>query len=423
MSDFSLRTAIGIDFGTSNSAVACVDASGIARLLPLEGAATALPTAMFFHDETAATDFGRAAVTQYLSGTEGRLMRSIKSLLGSALMDETTLVHGRPTGYRDIVALFLRELRQRSADALGHLPRQALIGRPVHFVDDDAARDARAVADLTEAARRAGFDDGVRFALEPIAAAFDYEQRLQAESVVLIADIGGGTSDFTVVRLGPARAKRADRTDDILATAGVHIGGTDFDRALNLARVMPLLGLGHIGPTGREVPSAVYFELATWHLIHRLGTPAAIRRARELRTDFADPQLHARLLAALEQRDGHRIAHSVEAAKIAVSGDEDRAGLIDLGSLQAQLAAPLDAEMLAATLQSLLSRVVASAAACLQMAGLSPDRLDALYLTGGSSALRPFQRGLAAAFPQVPLIEGDRFGGVATGLAVAGARD
>ncbi len=390
-------------------------------MLAVEGAATTLPTAIFFHDEDARTDFGRAAIAQYLAGHEGRLMRSIKSLLGSALMDEQTLVHGVPTGYRDIVALFLHEMRQRSATVMGAPPRRAVIGRPVHFVDDDPERDARAVADLTEAAHRAGFDaddEGVRFALEPIAAAFDYERRLDAEALVLVADIGGGTSDFTVVRLGPVHAGGADRSDDILATAGVHIGGTDCDRALNLARVMPLLGLGHHGPDGREVPSAVFFELATWHLIHRLGTPAALRNAAALRINYADRALHARLMRTLEDRYGHAIAHAVESAKIAVSSEGGQ-GAIDLALIEPDLATQIDGQVMHDALEALLERVADCAAGCVRQSGLGASQVDAIYLTGGSSALQPLQAALAARFPRVPLVEGDRFGGVAMGLAWA----
>jgi len=406
---------LGIDFGTSNSAVAARSVDGGLHLLPLEGAATALPTAMFFQDEGRSTHYGRDAIARYLAGEEGRLMRSLKSLLGSALIDEQTAVHGASVSFRDIVGTFLRELATRAEAVLGTRPTRVVLGRPVHFVDDDPARDAQAEAALGQAARSAGFEE-IAFQLEPIAAALDYERRITAEARVLVVDIGGGTSDFTVVRLGPDRAQRADRSTDILATSGVHIGGTDYDRALNLAEVMPLLGLRHIGPSGREVPSSVFFELATWHLIHRLATPAALRSARALRTDYSDQRLHARLVAVLEERHGHRIAHAVEAAKIAASGSG--AAALDLSFVEAGLAATLDAAALAAHLRSLLAGVVACAQECVRRAGLAAP--DALYLTGGSSALRPFQEALAAAFPGVPLVEGDLFGGVASGLVVSG---
>ena len=408
--------AIGIDFGTSNSAVACV-VDGSARLLPIEGGATTLPTAIFFNAEDRSTHFGREAIALYLAGTEGRLMRSLKSLLGSALMQEKTAIYDGLVSFEDIIARFLHEMGTRAERELGRRPERVVIGRPVHFVDDDSKRDQRAEESLRHAARAAGFRD-VAFQLEPIAAAFDYEQRVTKESLILIVDIGGGTSDFTVVRVGPERAARAERDDDVLATSGVHIGGTDFDQRLNLDRVMPLFGFRHTGPQGREVPSKVFFELSSWHLINWLYAPKAIRQAQELRTSYADLRLHARLMTVLEERYGHRLASEVEQAKID-SSIRDSSVSIDLSYLDAGLAAPLSPDDMSQQLTPLLSDVVACAHACVKRAGLRSSDLDAIYLTGGSSALRPFQRALRKSFAGVPLVEGDLFGGVASGLACA----
>ena len=412
--------ALGIDFGTSNSAVASAAADGLARLLPLEGDATAMPTALFFNAEDRRTHFGRDAIAMYLAGTDGRLMRSLKSLLGSALMQEKTAVYDGLLSYEDIIARYLHELATRAERSLGVRPDRAVIGRPVHFVDDDARRDQRAEDSLRHAARTAGFRE-VSFQLEPIAAAFDYEQRVTRESLILIADIGGGTSDFTVVRIGPDRIARADRADDVLATSGVHIGGTDFDQRLNLERVMPALGFRHRGPQGREVPSGVFFELSTWHLIHWQQLPKAIAHTQTLRSNYSDTRLHDRLMRVLEQADGHRIASTVEEAKIDASVNNVDV-VIDLSSAEAGLETtltPLDMEQ---QLAAQLEKVVACAHACVQRAGLRSNDLDAIYLTGGSSALRPFQHALRHGFAGVPLVEGDLFGGVAAGLAYAARR-
>ncbi|MDP9910889.1 putative chaperone protein [Variovorax boronicumulans] len=411
-----LRTpAIGIDFGTSNSAVSFASPGEAARLLPIEGSATTLPTALFFNAEDRSTHFGRDAIALYLSGVEGRLMRSLKSLLGSPLMQEKTAVYDGLVSFEDIIARFLHELVTRAERELGQRPERVVIGRPVHFVDDDAKRDQRAEESMRHAARAAGLRD-VSFQYEPIAAAFDYEQRVTRESLILIVDIGGGTSDFTVVRLGPERMARADRADDVLATSGVHIGGTDFDQRLNLERVMPLLGLRHLGPSGREVPSKVFFELSSWHLINWLYAPKAVRQARELRTSYSDRQLHDRLMTVLEERHGHRIASEVEQAKINGSVN-DAEVQIDLSCIEAGLASALTPADMAQQLAAPLENVVACAHACVKRAGLRSGDLDAIYLTGGSSALRPFQRALRASFAGVPLIEGDLLGGVAAGLA------
>ncbi|MET0208916.1 MAG: Hsp70 family protein [Burkholderiaceae bacterium] len=409
--------AIGIDFGTSNSAIASAADGGLARLLPLEGTATAMPTALFFNAEDRSTHFGREAIALYLAGTEGRLMRSLKSLLGSALMQEQTEVYDGLLSFEDIIARYLHELATRAEAELGQRPERAVIGRPVHFVDDDSKRDQRAEESLRQAARAAGFKE-VGFQLEPIAAAFDYEQRVTRESLILIADIGGGTSDFTVVRVGPDRIARANRSDDVLATTGVHIGGTDFDQRLNLERVMPAFGFRHLGPQGREVPSTVFFELSTWHLIHWQQTPKAIRQTQQLRSNYGDTRLHDRLMRVLKQGDGHRIASAVEQAKIDASL-QDAEMAIDLDSAEAGLSTTLTPLDMQQQLAALLETVMVCAHTCVQRAGIRSGDLDAIYLTGGSSALRPFQQALRRSFAGVPLVEGDLFGGVAAGLAYA----
>ena len=419
MAHGSSHAALGIDFGTSNSAVSYQGADGLARLVPLEGAATAMPTAVFFNSEDHSTHFGREAIALYLAGVEGRLMRSLKSLLGSSLLDEETAIGGGVISFRAVIARFLGELRGRASRHLDHAPHTVVIGRPVHFVDDDPQRDRRAQAALAQAAATAGFAE-VAFELEPIAAAFDYERRVERESLVLIVDIGGGTSDFTVVRLGPDRMARRDRSDDILATAGVHIGGTDYDQKLNLEQVMPLLGFRHHGPSGREVPSPTFLDLSSWHLIHWMYTRKMIRQARDLRSSFTDTLLHDRLMTVLDRRLGHLLASQVEQAKIH-SSVHDELALIDLSQVKAGLHAKLGADEMATHLAALLDQVVLCAAECVSRAGIGPGQLDAIYLTGGSSSLRPFQQLLRERFAGTLVVEGDLFGGVAAGLAYVGA--
>ncbi|MBG9387873.1 Hsp70 family protein [Caenimonas aquaedulcis] len=413
------RGTLGVDFGTSNSAMAFVGPDGLARPVPLEGDEPTLPTAVFFNAEERSIHFGREAIALYLTGVDGRLMRSLKSLLGSSLLEEQTRVPEGMVSFRDVIARFLREMRARACQRLGHDVRKAVLGRPVHFVDEDRERDKRAQQALTQAAHAAGFEE-VSLELEPIAAAFDYERRVTRETVVLIVDIGGGTSDFTVVRLGPDRAMRRERKGDVLATTGVHIGGTDYDRKLSLERVMPLLGYRHAGPTGREVPSSVFFDLSTWHLINWLYTPRVMRQVEDLRVDYRDKTLHDRLTRVLQDRLGHQLASEVEQAKIRTSMS-DAPTAIDLSCIEPGLASPLAAAQTAHDLADLLKNVADCGHECLRRAGLQPSQLGGLYLTGGSSALRPFQDLLRREFPGAQLIVGDLFGGVASGLAYAGA--
>jgi hypothetical chaperone protein len=408
---------LGIDFGTSNTVAALVGADGNLSTIALDAGRPTMPTALFFSHEDHHVAFGAAAMQAYLAGTEGRLMRSIKSLLGSRLMDEKTVVSGQLVSYTDILALFFKELKKRAEAHLGHPVRHAMLGRPVHFVDDDAQRDAQAQATLEQAARAAGFDE-VQFQLEPIAAAFDFERRVSAETTVLVVDIGGGTSDFTVVRVGPGRQQHSDRASDILATTGVHIGGTDFDQLLNLRHAMPLLGLGHTGPSGREVPSGIFFDLSTWHLIHQSYARKSLAQAADLRDSYSDRQLHQRLLHVLQERVGHHILANVETAKIACSLSAQDA-TVDLDCIERALSAQITPAGLAQALQAQLARVVQCAQACVAEAGIAQP--DALYLTGGSSALAPLQQAMQALYPQARMVVGDRFASVAAGLAYAGS--
>jgi hypothetical chaperone protein len=407
---------LGIDFGTSNSAAALIDPNGQLQVVPLDGQRAEMPTALFFASETHTVCFGTEAMQAYLSGTEGRLLRSLKSLLGSPLMDEYTAVNHQSMLFFDIVVLFFKELKRRCEAHVGQPIERAMLGRPVHFVDDNPERDALAQATLGRAATQAGFSQ-IAFALEPIAAALDYEQRVTAETTALVVDIGGGTSDFTVIRLNPQRSQQSDRSRDILATTGVHIGGTDFDRLLDLSTVMPLLGYKHLGTGGRPVPNSVFFDLSSWHLIHQAYTRKSMHFARELWTDFVDQSLHARLLDVLENQHGHRILASVEAAKIACSVSNESTQ-VALDFWDQRLAPTLTTSAMAQTLAQTVGQVVNCAQRCVQSAGV--ESVDAVYLTGGSSALRPLTDALHAAMPSATLVQGNRFGGVAAGLAWAG---
>ena len=259
--------ACGLDFGTSNSAIGIARGDAVA-LAPLEDDKTLMPSAVFFDYEAHRVLFGSDAVAAYVGQTEGRLMRALKTILGSPLINEKTSLGSRMVPLTEVVGIFVRHLKHK-AEAFASQEITAVVhGRPVHFVDGDAEADARAQSVLETIARQAGFNHVV-FVPEPIAAAWHYNQTVQAEELVLIADIGGGTSDFSVVRIGQQHHGRIDRTGDILATAGVRIGGTDFDSALSLAAVMPLLGLGtRLVEKDLPMPNALYHELANWPTIN-----------------------------------------------------------------------------------------------------------------------------------------------------------
>lgn len=418
-----------IDFGTSNSAIALPNpgpgADGV-RLVAVEGAQRTMPTAVFYAVEGLAPHeepqrhYGRAAVAAYIEGTEGRLMRSMKSILGSTLATQATDVGaGRQVRYLDVVGAYLRHLRSKAEAEAGRSLSRVVLGRPVFFVDGDPARDAAAQAALAEAAQAVGFSE-VHFQFEPIAAALDYEQGVEHEQRVLVADIGGGTSDFSLVRVGPQQRRRLDRQADILANHGVHIAGTDFDRHIELARILPACGYRALGPTGREVPNKVYFDLATWHLINTVYSPGRVAELTRMKTFYADPRQHARLMAVVAQRMGHALIGQAEAAKIAVA--EGGATVIDLRDLEAGLQATLDEAQAADALDADIDRIVAAADETLAQAGLAADQVDALYFTGGSTGFKPLAERIAERFPQARAMRGDRFASVAQGLGLHARR-
>ncbi|AKJ30305.1 Hsp70 family protein [Caldimonas brevitalea] len=423
-----------IDFGTSNSAIAIAADTAGHRLVAVEGEHRTMPTAVFYFADAddAPPDvpappraFGRAAVAAYVDGYEGRLMRSMKSVLGSSLVDQTTDVGGgRAVKYLDVITGYLQHLKAKAEAEAGTTLRRAVLGRPVFFVDDDAQRDAQAQAALEAAARAVGFQD-ISFQYEPIAAAFDYEQQTQHEELVLVADIGGGTSDFSVVRVGPERARRIERKDDILANHGVHVAGTDFDRRVELASLLPALGYGSRGKAaggqpGREVPSAVYFDLATWHLINTVYQPARIAELQSMAGFYGVPLFHRRLMHVVRERLGHELAARAEAAKIAVAAGG--AHRVQLDMVELGLAMDVDELQAERAIADDLQRIVATAHETVRAAGVPSERIDALYFTGGSTGLRLLTDRLAAAFPAARAVRGDGFASVATGLGLDAAR-
>lgn len=412
-------TYCAIDFGTSNSAVALPRASSVG-LIELEGSHRTIPTAVFFNADEGTQSFGRAAIAAYIDGYDGRLMRAIKSILGSPLLENVTDIgDGTTVRYIDVISTFLRHLKRKAEAAASGPLERAVLGRPVFFVDDDPASDAAAQAALENAARQVGFQC-VEFQFEPIAAAFDYEAGLTAEQRVLVVDIGGGTSDFSLVRVGPQRAKRLERKDDVLAHYGVHVAGTDFDRRVELASVLGQLGYRTTGTDGREIPSAVYFELATWHLINTVYAPKRVTEIARMRHLYADPALHQRLMRTVTDRLGHALAGHAEDAKIGVS--DGGTTQIDLDCLEPGLTVAFDETQLIDAVRDETRRIVDAAVHTAQLAGLVPCAIDALYFTGGSTGLRYLSQSLACAFPNATPAFGDRLASVAQGLGIHARR-
>lgn len=410
------KKIVAIDFGTSNSTVGHPTPAG-PELIKVEGEYLTIPSAIFFNAEDESVQFGRCGIEAYTRHYEGRLLRALKSVLGSSLMDEATLIGDEQMMIRDIIGLFIRHLKTTAEHALGNSVNEVILGRPVWFVDNDPERDQLAQKQLEVIARRCGFKH-VEFQYEPIAAALDYESRVAYEELALIADLGGGTSDISIVRVSPANHLKVDRSRDVLANAGVHVGGTDYDKRLSLDQVMPHLGYKthqRLHPT-RELPSSVYFDLATWHRIVMLNGNSAAAFLKDMHHMADQPALVHRLLRVVREQTGHQLAGDVEKMKISLSDNAHAA--MGLPYVDDELTVELSRTAFEEATLRETQKIAASITECLKQAGVGPDQITTLFLTGGTSAIPAVRNACHASVPKAKMVEGDRFGSVGVGLTI-----
>lgn len=414
MKNASPARACGIDFGTSNSTVGW-HRPDVESLIELEDGKITLPSVVFFNIEERRPVYGRLALHEYLEGYEGRLMRSLKSLLGSRLIKHDTSVLGTALPFKDLLGMFIGELKKRAENNAGRAFDEVVLGRPVHFVDDDQVADQEAEDTLADVAKKIGFKE-VSFQYEPIAAAFDYESTIEREELVLIVDIGGGTSDFSLVRLAPERRVVDNRHDDILATGGVHIGGTDFDKQLSLQGVMPLFGYGSRMKSQAFMPTSHHMNLATWHTINSVYSQKSKLALGSMRYDIEDTDGIDRLFKLIEQRAGHWLAMEVEETKIQLTHADSR--LVPLDRIEPGLNVELTRALFEASIDNQLERVRGSVSQLLGDAGVGVEQVDTVFFTGGSSGIPALRQSVSAMLPNARHVEGNIFGSIGSGLAI-----
>lgn len=427
---------IGIDWGTSSSSVAFVDEAG-ARLLPLADdggerlASTAFVPRIPAYD--APTDeigrarvltpellrrgglqFGDAATSAMLEGDDGFYVKSPKSFLGAELRDVQI------RNFTALVARMLGHLVDRAGEALGERPRSAVVGRPVRYHGTRGeSGDAQAMEIMTAAAHEAGLE-GLSFLLEPVAAAYAYEIQLDRERLVLVVDAGGGTTDLTLVRLGPERAARVERDGDVLGTAGDRIGGTDLDARLAFRAFTPALGRESLLDSGRPVPNHYYVDLCTVADVNaqtRFGTEATAEALADYLARAREPQRLERLLRLQETGGSFRFNRTAERTKIDLTEAERIAA--DLSWLEPGLALETARPDLTWAATPLLEKIGELAAEVARQAGARPD---VVFVTGGTALSPVVADGLRSRLGDVELVVGDLFGSVATGLGLAASR-
>jgi hypothetical chaperone protein len=407
---------VGIDFGTTNSAVALAERDGRARLAELPGpggsAATTWRTVLYFEPE-AGTRAGAPAIERYLEADgEGRLVQSLKSYLASASFTSTVIL-GRPWTLEALVAEFLRQLRRAAGAEVG---RRAVVGRPVRYWGATGPDDeARAVARMRAALAAAGFDEVV-LEFEPAAAAARYADDLDHQELILVADFGGGTSDFSLVRVGPGLV--AGDPGTLLGTAGVGIGGDAFDARVIDARVAPALGRGsyyrdEMG-AATPVPAWIYTRLRRWHHLSFLKAPETMRLLDRLARGALEPTRIERLVRLVRDDLGLPLHRAVERTKVALSEGEQ--GELDAPPLG--LRAPVARAELETWIAADLRAIDELVGGLMAEAGVSPGDVDRVFATGGSSLVPAVRRVLADRFGAAKLVGGDELTSVAHGLAL-----
>ena len=403
---------LGIDFGTSNTA-AGVMAGDRPYLIEVEPGQTTLPTSVFFDTQRKVTTYGSAANAALIDGREGRFMRALKSVLGTPLMREKRQVAYETLTLIEVVARFLHTIRTRAEAATGLTLKHAVSGRPVLFHSKDMARNDQALVDLREAYMLAGFET-VEFMFEPEAAALAAGDMA---GLGLIVDIGGGTSDFSVF------TREAGQTR-IIASHGVRVGGTDFDKSISLAHVMPLLGRGaairnDMGPGTYTAPNAIFNDLASWEKIPFQYNAETRRMATLFAKKGVEQALFQRLHDTLDLELGHDLAFAVERGKIMVNKPDADDAAINLTVLEPELRARLSPAAMQDALSDHRGAIGACATETLARADIAPAQISTVVFVGGSSLMHVVRDEMQALFPAAKLVSSEAFTAVASGLAMA----
>lgn len=404
----------GLDFGTSNSALGVVDETGKVVLCPLEDTHTTMPSALFYYTDDARVTYGREAVQDYLDGEDGRLMRAIKSILGTPLVEESTRIGMRSYPLKAVIGDYLARVKATAEAWTEQKLTHVVHGRPVNFIDGDEPANLRAETVLREIALDVGFK-GITFQPEPVAAAHHFASETDESCIALVVDMGGGTSDFTLLQVQPRENGPADY--EVLSNYGIRLGGTNLDQQLSLARVMPHFGYGApMRKAGLDAPNWVYSMLSSWPEINFLYSAKYGQDLKWVVENGADETLFRRLATIIEEQLGHRIAHHVELAKIALADGGTSA--VDLSFVEDGLAAQLRQADVPQDLGGSFDRLDGALTETLTRGACDAGRVQAVVLTGGTTGMPAIRQRIQERFPEATLVDQDAFGSVCTGLTM-----
>lgn len=413
---------VGIDFGTSNSAAAIPgprpgSPAKVVRVDPSGDDARLFRSVLYFPEDSKDVLAGGEAIERYLEEIDGRFVQSVKSFLPSTSFSATEI---RNRAYRldELVAIVLRRMRERIEEEAGGPVERAVFGRPAVF-STDPEKDRVAQERLARAAELAGFP-APTFLIEPIAAALGYESDLEQDETVLVGDFGAGTSDFTLMRLGPSVREKADRREDVIASTGVYVGGDNFDAAIVEHRMLGRFGEGstYKALTQRmPLPTWMTRKLLSWHELAMLRERTTMEFLRRAKVTSDDPEALGNLIALIEDNLAYHLYRAVEAAKRRL-GETDEAvvSFHEGGIALDERVTRAEFEAWTAPLRAQLSESVDRLLG--EAGGVAPD---AIFLTGGTSKIPAVRRIFEERFGADRIRSGDAFTSVVAGLGRAAA--
>lgn len=414
-----MKNSAGIDFGTTNSTAAIAIKNNEPTMVHVEDKHITIPTAIYFSENKPDVYFGRDAQNQYISDiSDGRYMRSLKRILGTSLMQSVgTRIGKYVIRYDKVIGHFIKHLKDKIDTAAETNIENVVMGRPVHFRDNDTNGDAAAEFELRQIATDAGFKN-IEFQFEPIAAAFAHERLINSEKLAMVIDIGGGTSDFTIIRLSPNRRNSLNRASDVLANTGVRVGGNDFDKSLSLESFMPVFGMGSELRNSNDVlpmPIGPYFDLSTWNSINDLYTYKSLNNIKGWLIQSCAPDKLERLLELVQNRLGHTNLDYVETAKIQMSDVDGLNVVLDFLSDKPSL--NINRTIFEKSIENNVSKIQKSITDCLHLAKINATDINLVILTGGSTEIPYINNLMKLHFPKAEISATDKLSSVGLGLA------
>ena len=422
------KGSIGIDFGTTNCSIARAHSSDSVQLaeFPYWGILTDAYRSLLYLEQT--KEEGRNAlkswtgpegIERYLSAdTKGRLIQSLKSFLSSRTLHGTE-VFGRRYTLEDLIARILRDLRTKAEHQFGIEIKSAVAGRPVHFVGAEKPEDDSYAEDRLRSAFHSAGYESVRFEMEPIAAAHYYGSTLDHDELILIGDFGGGTSDFSLVHVGPAVRRREMASGSIVGNAGVGIAGDAFDAKIIRHLVSPALGAGsELRSLGKilPVPNWVYIKLERWHHLSLLKARDVLQMLRGVQAQSLEPEKIKALIHFIKEDLGFNLHRAVQKVKSDLSNAPQATFQFSDGFVD--LAAAVERASFEEWISEELVQIARCVDSLLASSGISPKDVDMVFLTGGSSFVPAVRRIFETRFGKKRIRGGNEFTSVARGLAL-----